>query len=132
MFNGRYKAHFQEVFMGSIVWGIIGTFFAVIGLIPFLGIMNFISIPLLVIGLLCGIIGICKKPKEKRGASIAGTVICALFLLVAGWRTFIGFSATKKIADPTSIEKLQKSTENLKDFSDSLNKLSDSLDSVGK
>lgn len=33
--------------MGSIVWGIIGTFFALIGLIPFLGIMNFISIPLL-------------------------------------------------------------------------------------
>lgn len=118
--------------MGSIIWGIIGTFFALIGLVPFLGIMNFISIPLLVIGLLCGIIGICKKPKEKRGASIAGTIICALFLLVAGWRTFVGFSATKKMADPNNIEKLQKSTETLKDFSDSLNKLSDSLNSEKK
>lgn len=116
--------------MGSIIWGVVGTFFAVIGLIPLFGIMNFISIPLLIIGLLCGIIGICKKPKEKRGASIAGTIICALFLLVAGWRTFVGFSATKKLAEPSTIEKLQKSTENLKDFSDSLNDFSDSLNQL--
>jgi len=131
-----YKCPFGQIkggfLMGSVIWGIIGTFFALFGLIPFLGIMNFFSIPMLVIGLLCGIIGICKKPKEKRGASIAGTIICALFLILAGWRTFVGVSATKKAVSPSSIEKLQQTSENLKDFSDSVNKLSDALDSLEK
>lgn len=117
--------------MGSIIWGIIGAFFTLLGLIPFLGIMNFISIPLLVIGLLCGIIGICKKPKEKRGSSIAGTIICILFLVVAGWRTYIGWSATKKLVDPNTLEKLQDTSDSLNKFSDSLNNLSDTLDSLG-
>lgn len=118
--------------MGAIVWGIIGAFFTLIGLIPFYGIVNFFSIPCLVIGLLCGIIGICRKPKEKRGSSIAGTIICGLFLLVAGWRTYIGWTATKKLADPNSIEKLQNTSNNLKSLSDSLDNLSDALNSVGK
>ena len=39
-------------------------FFALIGLIPLLGIVNWIAIPLLVPGLIVGIIGICGKKKE--------------------------------------------------------------------
>ena len=122
----------QEISMGSIIWGIFGAFFTLLGLVPFLGIMNFFSIPLLVLGLLCGIIGICKKPKEKRGSSIAGTIICVLFLAVAGWRTYVGWSDTKKLADPNTLQKLQESSDSLKNLSDSMNNLSDSLNSVGK
>ena len=118
--------------MGAVIWGILGAFFTLLGLIPFLGIMNFFSIPMLVIGLLCGIIGVCKKPKGKRGTSIAGTIICVLFLAVAGWRTYVGWSATKKLADPNTLEKLQNTSDSLNKFSDSLNNLSNSLDSVGK
>lgn len=112
--------------MGAIIWGILGAFFALLGLIPFLGIMNFFSIPMLVIGLFCGIIGVCKKPKEKRGTSIAGTIICVLFLAVAGWRTYVGWS------DPNTIQKLQETSDSMKNLSDSINSLSDSLDSIGK
>ena len=118
--------------MGAVIWGILGAFFTLLGLIPFLGIMNFFSIPMLVIGLLCGIIGVCKKPKEKRGTSIAGTIICVLFLAVAGWRTYVGGSATKKLADPNTIQKLQETSDSMKNLSDSINSLSDSLDSIGK
>ena len=118
--------------MGAIVWGIIGAFFTLIGLIPFYGIVNFFSIPCLVIGLLCGIIGICRKPKEKRGSSIAGTIICGLFLLLAGWRSYIGWTATKELVAPKTIEKLLNTSDNLKEFSDSLNNLSDALNSIGK
>ena len=96
------------------------------------GILNFFSIPCLVIGLICGIIGICRKPKEKKGAPIAGTIICVLFLIVAGWRTYIGWSTTKKIVDPKNIENLQETSDSLKKFSDSLNELSDALDSLDK
>jgi hypothetical protein len=118
--------------MGAIILGMIGVFFTLLGLIPFLGIMNFFSIPLLVIGLLCGIIGICKKPKEKRGPSIAGLIICILFLAVAGWRVYIGWSSTKKLIDPNTLEKLQDTSDSLNKFSDSLNNLSDLLDDSNK
>ena len=37
--------------MAAIILGIIGALFTLIGLIPLLGLVNFISIPLLVIGL---------------------------------------------------------------------------------
>lgn len=117
--------------MAAIILGIIGAFFALLGLIPFMGICNWISIPLLVIGLILGIVGICTKPKEKRGVQIAGTVICGVFLIVAGWRTWYGFHLTKKTAgslvNPSTLEKLENTSENLKDLSDSLNKLNDSI-----
>lgn len=113
--------------MGAIIWGILGAFFTVFGLIPFLGIMHFFGIPLLVVGLLCGIIGICTKPKEKRRASVAGTIICVLFLAVAGWRIYIGWEATKKVVNPDTLEKLQDTSDSLNKFSDSLNDLSESL-----
>lgn len=118
--------------MSAIIFGILGAFFTLLGLIPFMGIINFFSIPLLVIGLICGIIGICRKPKGKRGSSIAGTIICVIFLVVVGWRTYVGWSATKKLADPNTLEKLQNTSDNLNKFSDSLNNLSDSLNSLGK
>lgn len=128
----HYEPCRRILFMGAIIWGILGAFFALLGLIPFLGIMNFLSIPMLVIGLFCGIIEVCKKPKEKRGTSIAGTIICVLFLAVAGWRTYVGWSATKKLADPNTIQKLQETSDSMKNLSDSINSLSDSLDSIGK
>lgn len=118
--------------MSAIIFGILGAFFTLLGLIPFLGIINFFSIPLLTIGLIFGIIGICRKPKEKCGSSIAGTIICVIFLIVVGWRTYVGWSATKKLANPNTLEKLQDTSDNLNKFSDSLNNLSDSLNSLGK
>ena len=118
--------------MGSIIWGVIGAFFTLCALIPFFGIVNFFSIPCLAIGLICGIIGICKKPKEKRGASIAGTIICVLFLALAGWRTYIGWAATKKLTEPTTLENIQETSDKLNNFSDAVNNLSNALDSLKK
>ncbi len=72
--------------MGSLILGIIGALFALIGIIPLLGLMNYVAIPLLLIGLILGIIG-CTK---KKGTSIAGTIICLLFLLIAIIRLIMG------------------------------------------
>ena len=76
--------------MSAVILGILGALFTLIGLIPFLGIANWISIHLLLIGLICGIIGICTKPEGKRGAPIAGTIICALFFIIAVIRLVLG------------------------------------------
>lgn len=112
--------------MGAIIWGIMGAFWTLIGLVPFLGIVNlFLSIPCLVIGLLCGIIGICKKPVEKRGASVAGTVICGLFLIIAGGRTIYGWVLMKSAVNAAGIE-------NLEQAADKVNKLNDVMDKLEK
>lgn len=47
--------------MASIILGIIGLLFVFIGLIPFLGIMIWFSLPLLIIGIARGICRNCKK-----------------------------------------------------------------------
>lgn len=118
--------------MASIVIGIVGAFFALLGLVPFLGIVNFIGIPILALGLLLGIIGLCRKPSGRRGTSVAGTVICVLFLLLSLWRTYVGWKAAKAVASPSSIEKLQKAGDDLNALSESLNGLSNALDSLEK
>lgn len=72
--------------MGSLILGIIGALFALVGIVPLLGMMNYIAIPLLLIGLILGIIG-CTK---KKVTSIVGTIICLLFLLIAIIRLVMG------------------------------------------
>lgn len=111
--------------MASIILGIIGLLFVFIGLIPFLGIMIWFSLPLLIIGIARGIAGIVKN--KKRGANIAGTIICGICILIGRMKLFAGFAATKKIVEstPTSIDKLNDTADKLKDLSDSLNKLND-------
>ena len=118
--------------MGGIILGIIAAFFVLCSLIPFLGILNVISIPLLIIGLILGICGIVKK--EKKGTSIAGTVICGLFMLIALSRVSGGARMTRAVVDsatkaPSAIEKVQSSVDTLNQLSNSLEELSNTLNS---
>ena len=74
----------------AVILGILGAVLTLIGLIPLLGIINWISIILLLTGLTCGIIGINTEPEEKRGSSITGTIICTLFSIIAVIRLILG------------------------------------------
>lgn len=109
--------------MISIILGIISMLFVFIGLIPLLGIMIWIALPFLVIGLACGIAGIAKK--KRVGANTAGTVICALFLLIGGARLVIGATAMTKTAT-TAVEASGKANE-LSNAIDGLKHLTDSI-----
>lgn len=111
--------------VASIVFGIIGLFFALIGLIPLLGIVKWIAVPLLVLGLIFGIIGICGK--KRSGAAIAGTIICALFLLIGVVRLAVGSKMMADAAKPETIEKLYDTTSDLQDLSNRLNELNNML-----
>ena len=72
--------------MASLVLGIIGSFFTLVGLVPFLGFLNYISVILLVVGLILGIVGVAKK---QGGAAIGGLIISLIFLVIAIWRLYI-------------------------------------------
>ena len=75
----------------AVILGILGAILTLIGLIPFLGSVNWISIILLLTGLVCGMIGIYTEPdEEKRGSSITGTIICTLFSIIAVIRLILG------------------------------------------
>ena len=113
--------------MASLILGIISLFFVLMGLIPFLGIMIWIAIPMLIIGLALGIVGIVKN--KHRGLNIAGTVICGICIIMGGIRLATGWSATKSVVDkaPNSINKLNDTADKLNNLSDSLKKLDDSL-----
>ena len=113
--------------MGSLILGVISLFFVFLGLIPFLGIMIWLALPLLIIGLALGIAGIVKN--KRRGLNIAGTIICGICIIIGGIRLAVGWSATKSVVDktPNSIEKMNDTADKLQNLSDSLNKLNDSL-----
>jgi len=77
----------------SLVLGIITIIGMLIGLIPFLGWMNWGVIPIAVVGLIISIVAIASV-KENRGLSIAGLILCAIALpvgiirLIIGWGVF--------------------------------------------
>lgn len=113
--------------MASLILGIVSLFFVFFGLIPFLGIMIWIALPMLIIGITLGILGIVQK--NRRGLNIAGTIICGICIIMGGIRLAAGWSATKSVVDaaPNSIDKLNDTANKLNDLSDSLNKLNESL-----
>ena len=74
--------------VASLVLSIIGAFVALVGFIPFLGILNWFASVLLLIGIILGILGVVLS--QKKGTSIAGLVISVLFFALAGFRLFVG------------------------------------------
>lgn len=73
----------------SLVLGIISIIGMFIGLIPFLGWMNWGVIPIAGVGLIISIVAIATA-KENRGLSIAGLILCAIALPVGIVRLIIG------------------------------------------
>ena len=72
--------------VASLVLGIIGLFFVLIGWIPFLGMVNYFAIFLLSIGLILGGIGMAKK----NGIAIAGFIISLIFIILSSYRLYLG------------------------------------------
>ncbi len=74
----------------SLVLGIISIIGMFIGLIPFLGWMNWGVIPIAGVGIIISIVAIATA-KENRGLSIAGLILCAVALIIGTIRLIIGW-----------------------------------------
>lgn len=103
--------------MTSLVLGIISLLFVFIGMIPFLGIMVWIALPMLVIGIAMGISGIIKN--RRRSLNIAGTIICGICIIIGCIRLSAGMSAAKKAVESTPgfLEKMKDAADGLQDLS---------------
>jgi len=72
--------------VASLVLSIIGAFFALIGLIPLLGSINYFALFLLTLALIFGSVAMIKK----NGIGIAGFIVSLIFIIIASWRLYIG------------------------------------------
>ena len=73
----------------SFVLGIVSIIGMFIGLIPFLGWINWGVIPIAAVGLIISIVAIASE-KENRGLGIAGLILCTIALLIGIIRLIIG------------------------------------------
>ena len=72
----------------SLILSILGAIIALVGIIPWLHILDWFAGGLLVIAIVLGIIG--SVVSEKKGTAIAGTAISVVFLIVVILRLALG------------------------------------------
>lgn len=72
----------------SLVFGIIALIFVLIGLVPFLGILEWIGGIFAILGFISGIIGVFAQ--KRKGNAITGFIINILVFLIAVVRILLG------------------------------------------
>ena len=73
----------------SLVWGILAIIGMAVGIIPFLGSLNYLNIPFAVLGFLFSILVIVLSSKKEL--AIVGCILCAVAILFGIIRLVIGF-----------------------------------------
>jgi hypothetical protein len=73
----------------SFVLGILAIFGMLVGLVPFLGWINWGVIPFSVVGVILGALASANERKNK-GLAVAGLILCVLAMIVGMVRLFIG------------------------------------------
>ena len=73
----------------SFIWGILAVLGMAVGLIPFLGSLNYLNIPFAVFGLLFSILVIVLSSRKEL--AIFGCVLCAIAIFLGAIRLVLGF-----------------------------------------
>jgi hypothetical protein len=74
----------------SLVWGILAICGMVVAFFPCLGSLNWINIPFSVVGLIISIIALVTSQDPRKGAAIAGVVLCAAAAFFGFIRLILG------------------------------------------
>lgn len=74
----------------SLVWGILAILGMLVAFFPCVGWMNWFNIPFSGVGLIIGIIALAQAPPEKKGMAVAGTVLCAIAVVLGAIRLILG------------------------------------------
>ena len=73
----------------SLVWGVLAILGMAVGIIPFLGSLNYLNIPFAVFGLLFSILVIVYI--IKKGTRRCGSLLCAAAIFIGSIRLVLGF-----------------------------------------
>lgn len=74
----------------SLVWGILAALGMVVAFFPCLGSLNWLNIPFAAVGLIFSIVAVATSKQERKGAGIAGIVLCAMAMLLGLVRLALG------------------------------------------
>ncbi len=74
----------------SLAWGILAILGFFVGLIPCLGALNWLNIPFAVVGLIISLIAFNQGLPGRRGAAVAGIVLCIIAILIGAKRLALG------------------------------------------
>jgi len=73
----------------SLVWGVLAILGMAVGIIPFLGSLNYLNIPFAVFGLLFSILVIVLSSKKEL--AVAGSLLCGTAIFIGAIRLVLGF-----------------------------------------
>ena len=79
--------------MVSLILGILSLTGVCVSLVPLLNILNCVTLPVALIGAILGLADLLNKD-DRKGAAIAGMILCGLALLVGGTRAIISLLTT--------------------------------------
>ena len=74
--------------VAGFIMGILSIFGMLLGLIPFLGWLNWLVIPLAGVGLIISIVGVAVS--RRGGIGVAGIILCSIALFISIPRLIIG------------------------------------------
>ncbi len=74
----------------SLVLGILTILGMLFGAIPCLGAINWLNIPLAIVGLILGILAYTKKDETPKGSAIAGIAMCGIAVIFGSIRLILG------------------------------------------
>jgi hypothetical protein len=74
----------------SLIWGIVAIIGMIIGLFPFLGPLNWLTMIFSIIGMIIGVIAIIRSDEENRRIAIIGMILCIIAALVGVVRLIVG------------------------------------------
>lgn len=74
----------------SLVWGILAALGMVVAFFPCLGSLNWLNIPFSAVGLILSIVALATSKQERKGAGVAGLVLCAMAVLFGLIRLALG------------------------------------------
>ena len=77
--------------VAGLVLGILAFLGLFIGFIPCLGALNWLNIPIAVVGLVVSFLGYSRAlPGESRGKAVAGMVLCGVAVVLGMLRLMLG------------------------------------------
>ncbi|GIU80497.1 MAG: hypothetical protein KatS3mg005_3735 [Bryobacteraceae bacterium] len=74
----------------SLVWGILAALGMIVAFFPCLGSLNWLNVPFSFVGLVISIVAVATSKQERKGAGIAGIVLCGMGVIFGLIRLALG------------------------------------------
>ncbi len=74
----------------ALVWGIVAFVGFLVGMLPCLGWMNWLNIPISIIGVVISVVAMAKAGEGSKGKAVAGLVLSITAVAIGAIRLLMG------------------------------------------